>query len=92
MVNNGLPMSSLHHEEGPLMSKALVIEVRDRGGRFETAERSIPEPAAGEIRIKVEACGICRGDELCRTGFWPGVSYPRIPGHEVVGTIDADRT
>jgi D-arabinose 1-dehydrogenase-like Zn-dependent alcohol dehydrogenase len=71
------------------MSKALVIEVRDRGGRFETAERNVPEPAAGEIRIKVEACGICRGDELCRTGFWPGVSYPRIPGHEVVGTIDA---
>ena len=49
------------------MSKALVIEVRDRGGRFETAERNVPEPAAGEIRIKVEACGICRGDELCRT-------------------------
>ncbi len=71
------------------MSKSLVVEVRTRGGDFEFTERPIPEPGEAEVRIRVEACGICRGDDVCRLGFWPGISYPRVPGHEVIGVIDA---
>src|SRR5689334_8823874 len=48
----------------------------------------IPGPGPGEVRIKVEACGVCHSDVLAVTGAWPGVSYPRIPGHEVVGVVD----
>jgi D-arabinose 1-dehydrogenase-like Zn-dependent alcohol dehydrogenase len=52
-------------------------------------ERDVPEPRDGEIRIKVEACGICHSDVLVKDGFWPGLKYPRIPGHEIAGRIDA---
>lgn len=71
------------------MSTSKVVEVRTRGGDLELTERSIPEPALDQVRLKIEACGICRGDDVCRLGFWPGISYPRIPGHEVIGIIDA---
>jgi D-arabinose 1-dehydrogenase-like Zn-dependent alcohol dehydrogenase len=71
------------------MSKSVVVEVRTRGGALELAERPVPEPAEDQVRIKVEACGICRGDDVCRMGFWPGIEYPRIPGHEVIGIVDA---
>jgi D-arabinose 1-dehydrogenase-like Zn-dependent alcohol dehydrogenase len=49
----------------------------------------VPEPGPGEVRVKVEACGVCHSDVLAVTGSWPGLAYPRIPGHEVVGTVDA---
>jgi D-arabinose 1-dehydrogenase-like Zn-dependent alcohol dehydrogenase len=52
-------------------------------------ERDIPEPNAGEVRIKVQACGVCHSDSITREGLFPGISYPRVPGHEVVGVIDA---
>jgi D-arabinose 1-dehydrogenase-like Zn-dependent alcohol dehydrogenase len=52
-------------------------------------EREVPEPGAGEVRVGVRACGICHSDALVKEGVWPGVQYPRIPGHEVVGVIDA---
>lgn len=71
------------------MGKALFVEVRQRGGGLEQTQRDVPTPPPGHVRIKVEACGICRGDELCLNGHWPGVSYPRVPGHEVVGIVDA---
>jgi len=58
-------------------------------GEFELIECPIPEPKAGEVRIKVEACGICHSDVFVKDGLWPGITYPRIPGHEVSGHIDA---
>jgi D-arabinose 1-dehydrogenase-like Zn-dependent alcohol dehydrogenase len=59
------------------------------GAEFELVEREVPEPGPGQVRIKVQACGICHSDALTKDGLFPGISYPRIPGHEVVGTIDA---
>ncbi len=56
---------------------------------FEIVEMDIPEPASGWVRVKVEACGICHSDSLVKEGHWPGIQYPRVPGHEVIGTIDA---
>jgi D-arabinose 1-dehydrogenase-like Zn-dependent alcohol dehydrogenase len=60
-----------------------------QAGRIEARELPIPEPAPGEVRIKVEACGICHSDVLTVNDLWPGISYPRAPGHEVAGRIDA---
>lgn len=56
---------------------------------FEIVERPMPEPTAGTVRIKVAACGICHSDVLVKEGLWPGIQYPRVPGHEISGTIDA---
>jgi D-arabinose 1-dehydrogenase-like Zn-dependent alcohol dehydrogenase len=58
------------------------------GADFEIVEREIPKPRDREVRIKVEACGICHSDLLTKEGAWPGIQYPRIPGHEVAGVID----
>ena len=70
------------------MAKMKAAVILNPGGEFEIQEREIPQPAAGEIRVKVSACGICHGDELVRHGGFPGLSYPRVPGHEVAGTVD----
>lgn len=59
------------------------------GEDFRIVERAIPVPHAGEVRIKVEACGICHSDALTKDGAWPGVEYPRVPGHEIAGVVDA---
>lgn len=56
---------------------------------MELVERDIPTPGAGQIRIKVQACGVCHSDSLIKEGHWPGIQYPRIPGHEVAGVVDA---
>ena len=56
---------------------------------FEIVERPRPEPTSGTVRIKVDACGVCHSDVLVKEGLWPGIQYPRVPGHEVTGTIDA---
>jgi len=66
-----------------------AVQVRQPQGEWEIVERDIPEPGAGQVRIKVEACGVCHSDLLVKEGLWPGIQYPRIPGHEVVGRIDA---
>jgi D-arabinose 1-dehydrogenase-like Zn-dependent alcohol dehydrogenase len=58
-------------------------------GNFEIVDRPIPEPAAGEVRVKVKACGVCHSDSLVKEGLWAGMAYPRVPGHEVAGVIDA---
>jgi D-arabinose 1-dehydrogenase-like Zn-dependent alcohol dehydrogenase len=55
---------------------------------LEIVERDIPEPDSGHVRIKVQACGVCHSDVLTKEGLWPGIQYPRVPGHEVVGTVD----
>ena len=65
-----------------------VAQVPRAGGDFEIVEREIPNPSAGEVRIKVQACGICHSDALTKEGAWPGIQYPRVPGHEVAGVID----
>ena len=66
--------------------KAALIS--NPGGDFEIVEREIPKPGAGHVRIKVQACGICHSDVLTKEGQWPGIQYPRVPGHEVAGLID----
>lgn len=71
------------------MAKYLAAQVSKAKGEFELLERDIPQPSAGEVRIKVQACGICFSDHLVKDGVWPGMQYPRVPGHEVAGIIDA---
>src|ERR1035438_7323272 len=71
------------------MPKMKVVQVSKAGGNFEIVERNIPEPGRNQVRIKVEACGICHSDQLVKEGYWPGIQYPRVPGHEIAGRIDA---
>ena len=66
-----------------------AVQISKPGGNFEVVERPTPEPGRGQVRIKVEACGICHSDALVKEGHWPGIQYPRVPGHEVAGRIDA---
>src|SRR3984957_3343200 len=66
-----------------------AVQISKPGGNFEVVERPTPEPGRGEVRIKVEACGICHSDALVKEGYWPGIQYPRVPGHEIAGRIDA---
>src|SRR3989442_5709435 len=83
-----LPCSVLRVLEEP-MATMRAVQVSRPGGPFEMVERPIPEPGAGSVRIKVRACGICHSDALTKEGGWPGIQYPRVPGHEVAGAIDA---
>lgn len=66
-----------------------AVQISKAGGNFEVVERPIPVPSRGQVRIKVEACGICHSDALVKEGVWPGLQYPRVPGHEIAGRIDA---
>jgi D-arabinose 1-dehydrogenase-like Zn-dependent alcohol dehydrogenase len=70
------------------MPKMRVAQVARTGGPIEIVEREIPQPGPGWVRIKVQACGICHSDSLVKEGLWPGLKYPRVPGHEVVGIVD----
>src|SRR5271154_2650892 len=70
------------------MATMRVVQVPRPNGPLEIVERPVPEPGAGSVRIKVQACGICHSDSLTKEGF-PLVEYPRVPGHEVVGVVDA---
>lgn len=65
-----------------------VAQVPNPGADFQIVEREIPIPEARQVRIKVQACGVCHSDVLTKDGLWPGIEYPRVPGHEVVGIID----
>jgi len=71
------------------MSKMRVVQITRPNGPLEIVEREITEPAAGSVRIKVEACGVCHSDSFTKEGTWPGIQYPRVPGHEVAGIVDA---
>jgi D-arabinose 1-dehydrogenase-like Zn-dependent alcohol dehydrogenase len=66
-----------------------AVQISKAGGNFEVVERPVPEPGRGQVRIKVEACGICHSDALVKEGLWPGIQYPRVPGHEIAGRVDA---
>jgi len=65
-----------------------VAQVPKAGADFQIVEREIPKPGAGYVRIKVQACGVCHSDVLTKEGSWPGIQFPRVPGHEVAGIID----
>src|ERR1700730_18089014 len=65
-----------------------AAQIPKPGADFEIVEREIPKPSAGQVRIKVQACGVCHSDLFTKEGAWPGIEYPRVPGHEVVGVID----
>ena len=71
------------------MKSARAEQVSRPGGPFEMVEREIPEPGSRQVRIKVQACGLCHSDALTKEGHWPGIKYPRVPGHEIAGVIDA---
>jgi D-arabinose 1-dehydrogenase-like Zn-dependent alcohol dehydrogenase len=66
-----------------------VVEVGEPNGPLRIAERPLPNPGPGQVRIRVEACGVCHSDVFAKTGAWPGIAYPIVPGHEVCGVIDA---
>ena len=72
-----------------MAKKMRAVQVPQPRGPLEIVERDIPEPQADWVRVKVEACGICHSDSLVKEGLWPGIRYPRVPGHEVIGIIDA---
>ena len=71
------------------MATMRVVQVPRPNGPFEIVERSVPDPGPGSVRVKVQACGICHSDSLVKEGTYPGIQYPRVPGHEVAGVIDA---
>jgi D-arabinose 1-dehydrogenase-like Zn-dependent alcohol dehydrogenase len=65
-----------------------AVQIPKPGADFEIVEREIPEPGPGHVLIKVQACGVCHSDSFTKDGSWPGIEYPRVPGHEVAGIID----
>src|ERR1700758_1317842 len=84
------PISRAHRRQRrAAMAKMRAVHVTQADGALERVEREMPEPAQGEVRIRVEACGVCHSDSLTVEGQWPGLTYPRIPGHEIAGVIDA---
>ena len=70
------------------MPRMRAVQVKNANGPFELVERDVPEPGAGQVLIKVQACGVCHSDAFTKLGAIPGIAYPRVPGHEVVGVID----
>src|SRR5437868_4692114 len=71
------------------MGTMKAAQIGKAGGDWEIVNRAIPEPGTGQVLIKVQACGICHSDSLVKEGHMPGIQYPRVPGHEVIGVIDA---
>jgi len=69
--------------------KMKAAQISKPAGDWELVERDIPGPGVGQVRVKVEACGICHSDVLVKDGLWPGIQYPRVPGHEIAGRVDA---
>jgi D-arabinose 1-dehydrogenase-like Zn-dependent alcohol dehydrogenase len=65
-----------------------AVQVPKPGGDFEIVERDVPQPGAGQVRIRVQACGVCHSDVITKDGLFPGISYPRVPGHEIAGVVD----
>ena len=66
----------------------LVAQISKKGGPFEIVERPMPEPGPGQVRLRVDACGICHSDQIFKEGNWPGLKFPVVPGHEVAGRVD----
>ena len=72
-----------------MSTKMKAAQISKAGGEWELVERVVPEPGRGQVRVKVEACGICHSDALVKDGVWPGLQFPRVPGHEIAGRVDA---
>ena len=70
------------------MATMRVVQVPAAKSAFEIVERNIPVPAAGQVRVKVQACGVCHSDSITKEGNWPGIHFPRVPGHEIAGVVD----
>ncbi len=70
------------------MRKMRAVEVREPKGPLQLVERDVPTPGTGQVLIKVQACGICHSDSFVKEGLWPGLQYPRVPGHEIAGVLD----
>ncbi|MGA2808097.1 MAG: alcohol dehydrogenase [Terracidiphilus sp.] len=66
-----------------------AMQVPAAGGAFELVQKQFPEPGPGHVRIRVQACGVCHSDSITKYGLFPGIAYPRVPGHEVAGVLDA---
>lgn len=81
-------MATLTAAVEPRVATMKVAQISRPGGDFEIVEREVPEPEAGQVRIRVQACGVCHSDVLTKDGIWPEIQYPRVPGHEVAGIID----
>src|SRR5215468_10024833 len=81
-------MATMRVAAKPEPAPMMVAQISKPGGEFEIVEREIPEPGARQLRIKVQACGVCHSDVFVKEGLWPGIQYPRVPGHEVAGIID----
>jgi D-arabinose 1-dehydrogenase-like Zn-dependent alcohol dehydrogenase len=70
------------------MSQMTAVEIRSPGTPFEVVMREIPEPGPNRVRIRVQACGVCHSDVFVKEGYWPGLQYPRVTGHEIAGVVD----
>ncbi len=66
-----------------------AMQVPAAGGAFQLVTRQFPDPGPGQVRIRVQACGVCHSDSLTKEGLWPGLQFPRVPGHEIAGVLDA---
>ncbi|MGH9600633.1 MAG: alcohol dehydrogenase catalytic domain-containing protein, partial [Terracidiphilus sp.] len=66
-----------------------AMQIPAAGGAFQLIQKQFPDPAPGHVRIRVQACGVCHSDSLTKLGLWPGLQFPRVPGHEVAGVVDA---
>ena len=71
-----------------VMPKMKAAQVTRPGGPIELVEREVPQPGPGDVRVRVQACGICHSDAFTKEGHWPGIQYPRVPGHEIAGVVD----
>jgi D-arabinose 1-dehydrogenase-like Zn-dependent alcohol dehydrogenase len=80
--------SAIRGKEERPMAKMKAVQVPKPGADFELVEREIPQPGPGQVRIRVQACGVCHSDVITKDGLFPGISYPRVPGHEIAGVID----
>src|SRR5215510_3257075 len=81
-------MATMRGTGAPEVAPMKAAQISKPGADFEIIEREIPQPSVGHVRIKVQACGVCHSDVFTKEGSWPGIQYPRVPGHEVVGIID----
>ena len=70
------------------MPSMKAVQVSKPGGDLELVEREIPKPGPGQVRIRVQACGVCHSDSVTKDGLFPGISYPRVPGHEIASMIE----
>lgn len=75
--------------KGGFMGKMRAVQVERAKGAFQVVDREIPQPGPGQVRVKVKACGVCHSDSITKEGLFPNIKYPRVPGHEVTGVIDA---